>query len=127
MLPRNQARKCERVAATPAFSENQSAYLTAGSSQATVNQCVVKLWMGQLCTFERSKAKRTIVAIGKKRKRSTPITHKTRTPSPAALHLHRLECAQSPCPEKVEDHDHDRHDGQVAQRGGYLPGRCCRI
>ena len=67
------------VAATPAFTESQRADLTAGSFQATVSQCVVKFRIGQLCTFERSKAKMTIVAIGKKRNTSTPATQARRT------------------------------------------------
>src|SRR5271155_3174454 len=52
------------VAAKPAFTESHSADLTEGSSHATVNQWVVKLLIGQLCTFERSNAKRIMVAIG---------------------------------------------------------------
>ena len=68
-----------RVAASPALTESQRADLTAGSFQATENQCVVQLRIGQLCTFELSNAKMTMVTIGRKRNTSTPTTHATST------------------------------------------------
>ena len=73
------SKRARTVAATPAFTDSQSADRTAGSSQAKANQYVVKWRIGQLWMFERSKAKMTIVAIGRKRNTSTPATHAIRT------------------------------------------------
>ena len=72
-------RSASTVAASPALSESTSDVRTSGSCQATENQCVVKWRIGQLCTFERSKAKITIVAIGMKRNINTPTTQTAST------------------------------------------------
>src|ERR1039458_5249529 len=59
------SRRASTVAARPAFTESQRAERTAESFQATENQYVVKLRIGQLWIVERSKAKMTIVTIGR--------------------------------------------------------------
>src|SRR5215831_5163142 len=44
------------VASRPTLTDSRNAALTVGSCQATENQWVVKLEIGQLCTVGRSKA-----------------------------------------------------------------------
>ena len=106
------------VAATPAFTESQRADLTAGSSQATRNQCVVKLADGPALHVRAVEGEDD----DRRDRHEQEQQHADHPgdeygPGHAPFHLHRLEGAERPCPEEVGDHDHYGHDGERGGKG----------
>src|SRR5208282_368276 len=107
------------AASTPTFTDSRKAWRTAGSFQATANQCQVKPRSGQVWTTDGPNAYTMISTMGLNSSSSTTTTQ-MRSPirRPADSTSDLPERAESPGGQQVAGHDRDRdhrHGGREGQ------------
>src|SRR5215469_6297623 len=106
------------AANTPTFTDSRKAPRTAGSCQATANQCQVKPRSGQVWTTDGPNAYTMISAMGLNSSSNTTTTQmRSAIRRPADSTSDLPERAEGPGPQQVAGHDRDRdhrHGGGIA-------------
>src|SRR5690242_10337117 len=107
------------AASTPTLTDSRKAWRTAGSCQATANQCQVKPRRGQVWTTDGPNAYTMISTIGANSSTSTAATQmRSATRRPAGSTSDLPGRAQRPGRQQVAGHDRDRdrrHGGRERQ------------